>query len=76
MNSKFEVIGKYKTGLEQIDKLHQYLFDLFYRLSVLIEEKGSDEELNDIIKDFLSYTVFHFKDEESFMRNGRISETQ
>jgi hemerythrin len=64
-----EIIGKYKFDIEQIDTQHQYLFELLNRLNSLIQNKGSDEELDLLIKDFLNYTVFHFKDEEGFMRS-------
>ena len=67
--SKFEIIGKYKTGIEQIDTQHQYLFDLLNRLNELIKTKGSEEELNSLIGDFLNYTEFHFKDEEKYMES-------
>jgi hemerythrin-like metal-binding protein len=66
---KLEIIGKYKLDIEQIDTQHQYLFDILNRLNALIQNRGSEEDLDLLIKDFLSYTVFHFKDEEEFMRS-------
>ncbi|NJK87318.1 MAG: hemerythrin family protein [Bacteroidales bacterium] len=54
-------------GVEVIDKQHKKLFDLINILYHSFMNKTSDEKLNDVLKELLEYTKYHFEAEEKML---------
>lgn len=65
----FEFTDDYKIGIPQIDKEHEYLFQLLNdSISILNEEKVTIQDLTkDLIENLKNYSLTHFAHEEAYM---------
>lgn len=52
---------------DRMDKQHQLLFDYVNEFYFALERKAENDELVTVYSKILSYTDFHFKDEERLM---------
>lgn len=70
-----EWTDKYITGIDEIDLQHNELFDMIdkFRISVSDPTKDSNQDIIEILKFLVNYTMFHFTTEEEYME--RISYT-
>ncbi len=76
MTNELQLTNRYLIGIKQIDTQHQVLVDLLNKLHKAILTKGSEEEVKDIINQFVDYTVYHFKEEEILMMNNGYPKLQ
>ncbi|MTV50867.1 bacteriohemerythrin [Heliobacillus mobilis] len=67
---------KYRVGIKQIDEQHQELFRIASKVYTLLKEKNKSDKFDDIIEvleELQQYTVYHFKEEEDYMRKINFS---
>jgi hemerythrin len=76
VTNELKLTDRYLIGIKQIDTQHQVLVDLLNKLHKAILTKGSEEEVKDIINQFVDYTVYHFKEEEILMMNNGYPKLQ
>jgi hemerythrin len=76
VTNELQLTNRYLIGIKQIDTQHQVLVDLLNKLHKAILTKGSEEEVKDIINQFVDYTVYHFKEEEILMMNNGYPKLQ
>lgn len=64
--NKFEWNNRYNIGVDEIDKQHQYLLEIF---NELIENRKSMklEDLGTLLCKLIKYSEIHFEDEEALM---------
>ncbi len=65
---------EYNTGNAVLDEQHQQLFLLTSQAQTLLKDQNmlyKFDELTKLLEGIRSYTMSHFVDEESFMRNAR-----
>ena len=68
----FEMIEKYKTGIQHIDLEHEKLFEIGEKAYQLLKNSyGIDkyDKIVDVVEELKNYTVYHFKDEEDYMES-------
>jgi hemerythrin len=70
VTNELKLTDRYLIGIEQIDTQHQVLVDLLNKLHFSILQKGTEDEVKDIINQFVDYTMYHFKEEETLMLNN------
>lgn len=59
--------SKYELGHSKIDTQHQQLFKLYSRVTEAFQQGKGNEYIHAAVDDLITYTRFHFKDEESLM---------
>jgi hemerythrin len=67
INEKIPWDDAYSIGIERIDTQHKHLFYLVNQLYVLEDNGDIKEQMRQILYEFNSYTLTHFKDEEIYM---------
>lgn len=73
----FEFTDDCRTGIEQIDEEHQYLFELLnkaYNLGVVDYHSDYYQQLKDILAELNNYAEEHFAHEEAYMAQIRDPE--
>ena len=60
---------EYALGMSEIDAQHKTLFEIMNRLWDAIVRAAPPAEIGVILDALENYTVMHFREEESFMRN-------
>jgi len=65
---KLEWSDKLTLGVEQIDEQHQQLVQLANDLVSAVEAGYGEDVLDVVFKELREYTVFHFKEEELYMK--------
>lgn len=68
----FEMKEEYKIGVEAIDEQHKKLFEIADRAYMLLKNKytiDKYDELIELLNELKSYTIFHFKEEEEYMKS-------
>jgi hemerythrin len=68
--SRFEWSEIYSVGNDTIDQQHQQLFDIANRYAEALEKGMGRKSLVEIFNELVSYTAYHFKEEENMMREG------
>jgi hemerythrin len=66
----FEWRKNYETGIEELDKQHQRLFEIANNAYGLLKNEYRTDKYDDIveiIKELKDYTTYHFTDEEKYM---------
>jgi len=58
---------KYETGIEDIDTQHKTLVNTIYKANELLNQDYSLDNLQNITKELLNYTLYHFETEEEMM---------
>ncbi len=56
------------TGIEKIDEQHKELFEKINDLVAAVRQSVCKYKISDVIKFLEDYVVFHFSEEESYMR--------
>jgi len=56
------------TGIEKIDEQHKELFEKINDLVAAVRQSVCKYKISDVIKFLEDYVVFHFGEEESYMR--------
>ncbi len=65
----------FETGLHEVDKQHQYLFKVINQFGQLLSKNKVDEnELENIFFELVSYTRYHFEEEEKAMKHSAIDD--
>lgn len=64
----------FSVGSQLMDDHHKKLFDIFNRLHAAMKAGRADAELDQIMKDLIDYTRYHFGEEEKMLE--RIGYTQ
>jgi len=59
----------YGIGVEEVDREHQRLFSFVEALASATQAGSRQSELEEVIGQLLSYTLYHFDREEELMRN-------
>lgn len=59
---------EYTVGVPEIDRQHQYLFNLGARLGRAAEEQHNNGDLSAILKELVAYANKHFAFEEKIMQ--------
>jgi len=64
------------TGIDEIDRQHQKLFETLNTLHFLLKKGSKHEQVEEILKFLEEYTIEHFGTEEKFIKetNGKIPE--
>jgi hemerythrin-like metal-binding protein len=57
----------YDTGIDQFDREHHKIVELINTMFVAIRDKSGREVIEKVSDDVLSYTVYHFANEEQMM---------
>lgn len=73
----FQFTDDCRTGIEEIDAEHEYLFALLNRAQALASENAPDDryrQLKDIIGELDNYAEQHFEHEEAYMEKIRDPE--
>lgn len=73
----FEFTDDCKTGIEQIDKEHRYLFELLNRVHTLVSTDYQEDyygNIKEIIAELDNYAEQHFAHEEAYMEQIRDPE--
>lgn len=60
---------QFNTGLEEVDNQHRKLVEILNRLASSIAYNSSEDILNDIFDELISYTLYHFETEETIWHN-------
>ncbi len=60
---------KFSIGVEKIDEQHKALFSLINNLHSVITGVHPKQSISSSINDLISYTEYHFKEEEDYMFN-------
>lgn len=74
--SPFAFTEEYLVGVELIDEEHRKLFSIIERANDLIHEEhlhDKYDEIIEILEELKDYTIFHFEDEEHYMREINYS---
>lgn len=77
MKIMFEFTDDCRTGIEQIDEEHQYLFELLnkaYNLGAVDYHSDYYQQLKDILAELNNYAEEHFAHEEAYMAQIRDPE--
>lgn len=59
----------YATGVEQFDREHHKIVELINAMFIAIRDQKSREEVEQLLDEVLSYTQYHFDNEEKAMRD-------
>lgn len=71
----FEWGREFETGIEQVDDQHQKLVAIINRVGKAASEKTlTKKELDEVFKELVNYTSYHFADEEELMKKTGIYE--
>ena len=68
----FQMEEKYKIGDPQIDEEHEKLFEIGERAYQLLKDPYAIDKYDkivEVIEELKAYTVYHFKDEENYMKS-------
>lgn len=68
----FEMKEEYKTGIKSIDDQHEVLFEIADKTYILLKDNYSVDKYDkvvELIEELKRYTIFHFKEEEEYMKN-------
>ena len=68
----FQMEEKYKIGVLQIDEEHEKLFEIGERAYQLLKDPYAIDKYDkivEVIEELKEYTVYHFKDEENYMKS-------
>ena len=68
----FQMEKKYKIGVPQIDEEHEKLFEIGERAYQLLKDPyviDKYDKIVEVIEELKAYTVYHFKDEENYMKS-------
>ena len=60
---------KYSIHNDAIDAQHKKLFDIAYRVGLLINRQASSDEIKQILSELFEYMKVHFADEEAYMES-------
>ncbi len=69
---RFAFTDEYRTGIELIDNEHQRLFEIIREADEVIHNINLHDrydEIMRILEELKSYTEFHFRDEEEYMKS-------
>ncbi|MBW3694875.1 GGDEF domain-containing protein [Vibrio sp. T187] len=73
--SSFTWDKNFETGIEEVDEQHQYLVDFINQYGKLLSENTiSIDDIRAALFDLTRYAEFHFKEEESLMREVGVYE--
>lgn len=67
----YEWKEEYRIGIPSIDKQHKHLFELGEQVYIVLNDSVHNDKYDNIyvlIKELISYTKNHFKDEEDYMK--------
>ena len=59
---------KYSTGIDEIDKQHKKLIGIVNELHKSYLNNKAQDTINDVFKELLDYTDYHFNTEEELMK--------
>jgi len=76
INTDLQLTQKYLTGINEIDSQHNVLVGMLNELHSIILNKGSEDQVNEIIKKFVDYTVYHFNEEEQLMKMNKYPDLE
>ena len=60
----------YNTGIPQIDKEHEKIIELVNSMFIVIRDKAGKEMVLNTLEQTLSYTEYHFENEEKMMQDA------
>ena len=66
----------YVTGIEEIDRQHGNLIDLVGEARRTLHSDSSPARLGAVIRELLSYSIYHFETEERLMRQYGYAQAQ
>ncbi len=66
----------YSVQIEEIDNQHKKLIDLINELFDSMQKGQSNKVIGRILNDLVNYTVFHFKNEETYFDRFNYEETE
>lgn len=58
----------FELGVKKFDDHHRHLIDLINRLDDALQKESEQENLGEILKELLDYTIYHFHAEEEYMK--------
>ena len=67
--SLFTWSDKYSIGNDEIDNQHKMLFDILNRLFDICVGRNKTDTVEEVMNELVSYTNYHFKFEEQYMRD-------
>lgn len=68
----FEMKEEYMTGVQKIDAEHKKLFEIGERAYQLLRNKYTNDKFDKIvaiIEELREYTIYHFAEEEAYMKS-------
>jgi hemerythrin-like metal-binding protein len=64
---------RFETGLDMVDQQHRHLVDLVNVAGdILLAEKSSETELQDLFSQLAEYAIYHFNEEERLMLEAGV----
>lgn len=64
---------KYSVRIPSVDSEHKKLFEMVNVFYATIADKGANAALGELVEGLRSYTVYHFKHEETMMQQARYA---
>ena len=61
------------TGIEEIDRQHQHLLNLFNDANQALTLNVSPVHTGSVVRELLGYSIYHFNTEESLMREYAVT---
>jgi hemerythrin len=62
---------EYSVGVEMLDNQHKKLFEIGNNIILALREDSTvdrNDKITSLLKDLKDYTIYHFKSEETFMK--------
>ncbi len=66
----------YNTGIEQFDEEHHKIVDFINSMFVAIRDKAEQQEVEKVLAGVVSYTEYHFDNEEAIMAASNYPELE
>ena len=74
MQQPLTLDGSVITGIEEIDRQHQNLFNLTEEARVILAQDPTPDRVRQMIQELLSYAIYHFRTEETLMQRYSYAE--
>ena len=76
MTSPFIFDATFVTGVEEMDRQHQNLVNLVNEANVRLVKNNNHNNMRRIVRELLSYAIYHFNTEESLMKEYAYGEVE
>lgn len=75
-NKPFVFEPSHLTGIDEVDRQHQHLLNLFNDAYQVLTEETASGDIGSLIRELLAYSIYHFSAEEALLRAHVHSERE